>query len=51
MRGERDLRSLARPQAMSSSLLILRGRKVVGGTAEGEALVTRETISGWGAPS
>src|SRR5258706_8465354 len=28
--------------------IILRGRKVVGGCAEGEALVTRETISGWG---
>jgi uncharacterized protein len=26
----------------------LRGRKVVGGYAEGEALVTRDTISGWG---
>lgn len=28
--------------------VILRGRKVVGGIAEGEAFVTRETISGWG---
>jgi hypothetical protein len=28
--------------------IILRGRKVVGGCAEGEALVTKETISGWG---
>ena len=28
--------------------VILRGRKVVGGCAEGEALVTRDTISGWG---
>jgi uncharacterized protein len=28
--------------------LVLHGRKVVGGKAEGEALVTRETISGWG---
>jgi len=26
----------------------LRGRKVVGGVAEGEALVTTETVSGWG---
>jgi predicted aconitase with swiveling domain len=33
---------------MSSGPIILRGRKVVGGCAEGEALVTRETISGWG---
>jgi len=29
-------------------VITLRGRKVVGGYAEGEALVTRETISGWG---
>ena len=28
--------------------IILRGRKVVGGVAEGEALVTRQRISGWG---
>ena len=28
--------------------IVLHGRKVVGGYAEGEALVTRETISGWG---
>ena len=28
--------------------IVLRGRKVVGGCVEGEALVTRETISGWG---
>ena len=27
---------------------VLRGRKVVGGVAEGEALVTQQTISGWG---
>ena len=26
----------------------LRGRRVVAGVVEGEALVTRETISGWG---
>jgi len=31
-----------------AELLVLRGRKVVGGCAEGEALVTRQTISGWG---
>jgi predicted aconitase with swiveling domain len=30
------------------AVLILRGRKVVGGVAEGEALVTRDRISGWG---
>ena len=28
--------------------IILHGRKVVGGCAEGEALVTHQTISGWG---
>jgi predicted aconitase with swiveling domain len=28
--------------------IILKGRKVVGGRAEGEALVTRDTIPGWG---
>lgn len=28
--------------------LLLTGRRVVGGVAEGEALVTRQTISGWG---
>jgi uncharacterized protein len=28
--------------------LVLRGRRVVGGVAEGEALATRQTISGWG---
>jgi len=28
--------------------IILYGRKVVGGYAEGEAIVTRDTISGWG---
>ncbi len=28
--------------------IILTGRKVVGGVAEGKALVTRDTISGWG---
>ncbi len=33
---------------MSEQTIVLRGRKVVGGVAEGEALVTNETISGWG---
>ena len=28
--------------------IVLTGRRVVGGVAEGEALVTRDTISGWG---
>ena len=34
--------------ATSPTTLVLRGRKVVGGYAEGEALVTQQTISGWG---
>jgi len=33
---------------MSGATIVLRGRRVVGGVAEGEALVTREAISGWG---
>ena len=33
---------------MSVYIVVLKGRKVVGGVAEGEALVTRQTISGWG---
>jgi len=33
---------------MTDRLRLLHGRRVVGGKAEGEALVTRETISGWG---
>jgi hypothetical protein len=33
---------------MTGDTIVLRGRKVVGGVAEGEALVTHQTISGWG---
>lgn len=33
---------------MSRGVLELRGRTVVPGAAEGEALVSQETISGWG---
>lgn len=33
---------------MNAQKIVLHGRKVVGGCAEGEALVTRDTISGWG---
>lgn len=33
---------------VAAEVIRLRGRKVVGGVAEGEALVTRHTISGWG---
>jgi predicted aconitase with swiveling domain len=34
--------------ARTGERIVLHGRKVVGGCAEGEAMVTRETISGWG---
>jgi predicted aconitase with swiveling domain len=33
---------------VNDTRVILHGRKVVGGVAEGEALVTTDTISGWG---
>lgn len=38
-----DISTEAKPE-----IIELRGRKVVAGRAEGEALVTTETISGWG---
>ena len=34
--------------SVQAKAIVLKGRKVVGGCAEGEALVTRQTISGWG---
>jgi len=34
--------------AAASKIIVLYGRKVCGGVAEGLALVTRETISAWG---
>ena len=33
---------------MTATKIVLRGRKVVPGTVEGEALVSHEPISGWG---
>lgn len=33
---------------MASTIVILRGRPIVGGIADGEALVTSQEISGWG---
>jgi predicted aconitase with swiveling domain len=33
---------------MSEEKILLRGRAVVGGRAEGEALVSSQTLSGWG---
>jgi len=40
--------TLVAPSTLTQPDLALSGRKVVGGAVEGEALVTRETISGWG---
>jgi predicted aconitase with swiveling domain len=42
--------STATPSATeeTSQVIVLHGRKVVGGVTEGEALVTRDRISGWG---
>jgi len=34
--------------AFAGERIVLSGRGIVGGVAEGEALVTHETISGWG---
>jgi hypothetical protein len=34
--------------AIAETKIVIRGRKVVGGVAEGEALVTRDRVSGWG---
>lgn len=34
--------------AVPPQVILIRGRKVVGGVSEGEALVTRDRISGWG---
>ncbi|MEZ5651034.1 MAG: DUF126 domain-containing protein [Burkholderiaceae bacterium] len=36
------------PALYETETVVLRGRRVVGGSAEGEALVTRDHISGWG---
>lgn len=36
------------PEGFASEPIRLRGRKVTGGVAEGEAMVTRDHISGWG---
>ncbi len=33
---------------LDTTAILLHGRKVVGGIAEGEALVTRDRVSGWG---
>ncbi|GHJ34781.1 aconitase X swivel domain-containing protein [Streptomyces sp. TS71-3] len=38
----------AAPDTGAPAPFTLHGRKVVGGVVEGEALVSRETISGWG---
>jgi len=38
----------AMPSTAASQVITLHGRKVVGGVTQGEALVTRDRISGWG---
>lgn len=44
-----ETEEMQRPaKASGEPRLVLRGRKVVGGVVEGEAIVTRDTISGWG---
>jgi hypothetical protein len=40
--------TVERQSRQQPETLVLQGRKVVGGYAEGEALVTTDTISGWG---
>ena len=35
-------------EALSNTKIVLRGRAVVAGIVEGEALVTKQAISGWG---
>jgi predicted aconitase with swiveling domain len=42
------MNATANSTADRSDTITLQGRKVVGGYAEGEALVTNDTISGWG---
>ena len=42
------LGSGATPERRPGATIVLHGRSVVGGRAEGEALVTRQTIPGWG---
>lgn len=39
---------MSQTAAKEAQTIVLHGRKVVGGVAEGQALVTKETISGWG---
>lgn len=43
--GEAELMATV---ALDAPDIRIRGRKVVGGMSEGEALVTNQTISGWG---
>jgi predicted aconitase with swiveling domain len=49
MAGEAQLMAtVAEARTATTPDFVLHGRKVVGGVVEGEALVTKETISGWG---
>ena len=44
---EREI-AVSLSETRPNNKIVIHGRKVVGGVAEGEALVTRDTISGWG---
>jgi predicted aconitase with swiveling domain len=46
--GARDATAPAAQGDDGVQVIVLRGRTVVPGVAEAEALVTRERISGWG---
>lgn len=46
-----ELNPLLESAQSARRTITLRGRTVVGGVTEGEALVTRQTISGWGGVS
>lgn len=48
MNGARDATAPAAQGNDGVQVIVLRGRTVVPGVAEAEALVTRERISGWG---
>lgn len=40
--------AMAVPARYQADPIVIRGRKVVGGSAQGEAMVTHDHISGWG---
>lgn len=48
MRQRTEAAVAGRPSGYGSEPIVLNGRKVVGGIAQGEAMVTGDHISGWG---